>query len=341
MRARPRRGPRRPARARRSLEVDEEEVVAEAGAPRPRLDPGEVHAAAGELAQHVDQPARRLVAAAPEDDRRLRRPRPVSPTSSAGASQTKRVSLSGWSSTFVGHDVAVVQLGGQARAERDAAVARSGTRCSTASAVERRAHVLRVAAAARAGSERTGRWPAGARPRARRSTATARSRAITQWWIGCTTSAWMRTPLGLDGERVERDRDAALERVLDRDDRALDRALLHGHHRVVDRGIRDRLDAGRRRRAQRLVAVRPRGTEVARPRMQASRGASAGQPRPRPPAAPPARARTPELPSLHAASRRGAPGRGGGSTRSRRPYWRSSSSATVLDCWPDSSFMAS
>ena len=42
--------------------------------------------------------------------------------------------------------------------------------------------------------------------------------------------------VGLARQRVERGGHAALERVLDRHDRAVGLALLHGHHRLVDGG---------------------------------------------------------------------------------------------------------
>src|SRR5215211_6530578 len=57
-----------------AVEVAEEHVVAQANAPRARLDAGEVHLAARELPENADQPARRLVAGAPEHDRGLQRP---------------------------------------------------------------------------------------------------------------------------------------------------------------------------------------------------------------------------------------------------------------------------
>src|SRR5215213_8395491 len=57
-----------------AVEVAEEHVVAQANAPRARLDAGEVHLAARELPEDADQPARRLVAGAPEHDGRLQRP---------------------------------------------------------------------------------------------------------------------------------------------------------------------------------------------------------------------------------------------------------------------------
>jgi hypothetical protein len=58
---------------------------------------------------------------------------------------------------------------------------------------------------------------------------------------------------GLGRQRVECGRDSALERVLDRHERALGRALVHGHHGLVDGREGNRLDAVRRRRAQRLL----------------------------------------------------------------------------------------
>ena len=74
---------------------------------------------------------------------------------------------------------------------------------------------------------------------------------------------------GVDRERVERDVDRALERVLDRDERGVDDAVLDRHHRVVERRQR------RPRRArgatadveQRLVAegsLRARGSRPSR-----------------------------------------------------------------------------
>src|SRR3954447_3510179 len=56
---------------RATLHVDVEEVVPEPPLARARLDPREVHAAERELAQAAHEPARRLVARAGEDDRRL------------------------------------------------------------------------------------------------------------------------------------------------------------------------------------------------------------------------------------------------------------------------------
>ena len=275
------RAPRRRAsstgsRPGRALEVHEEHVVAEPGAPRPRLDPRQVHARGpANSLQHVHEPARRLVAAAPEHDRGLRRPRPARPPRPRGASHTKRVALSGWSSTFGRDDVAVVQLGREAasrarRSRRPRGAPSSPRRRSTARSRARRS------GGARAGSGRTARSPAGARPPARPSPATssrrARSRSGGPGAPPPPRSA-RRSASSVSVSSVTAD--AALERVLDRHDRAVDGAVLDRHHGVVDRGVGDRLGAGGRRRPQRLLAVRPGGTEVARPAGQAPAGVPA------------------------------------------------------------------
>src|SRR3954471_6610662 len=54
-------------------EVAEEHVVGEPDPPRARLDPRQVDLPRGELAEAGDEPARRPVAGAPEDESRLRR----------------------------------------------------------------------------------------------------------------------------------------------------------------------------------------------------------------------------------------------------------------------------
>src|SRR6185437_1856927 len=70
---------------------------------------------------------------------------------------------------------------------------------------------------------------------------------------------------GLAGKRVERRVHRALDRVLDRHDGALDRTVLNRHHRLVDAGVRNLLDAVGRRGAQRLLGEGPRRTEVGDP----------------------------------------------------------------------------
>ena len=66
----------------------------------------------------------------------------------------------------------------------------------------------------------------------------------------------------LEHERVERHRDAALERVLDRDDGPIHGSLLYCHDGVVDRRIGDLVGVLGGGRAQGLTAVGPGGTEV-------------------------------------------------------------------------------
>ena len=76
------------------VEVEEEEVAAQFGAQRARLDPREVDPAGGELGQRVDQGAGLVVAQLGEDQRGL--PLLVAPPAGSvpsGASQTKRVTL--------------------------------------------------------------------------------------------------------------------------------------------------------------------------------------------------------------------------------------------------------
>ena len=115
-----------------------------------------------------------------------------------------------------------------------------------------------------AGSARTGRWPAGASRRSRSRRARARAAAIRQLRISATVSPTIVTSRRVGRERVERDVDRALERVLDRHERGVDGAVLHRHHGVVERRQRDRLGArGAVRVEQRLVAEGALGPEIA------------------------------------------------------------------------------
>ena len=70
--------------------------------------------------------------------------------------------------------------------------------------------------------------------------------------------------VGVERERVERDGDRALDRVLDGDEAEVDLAALHRGEHVRDRAQRDRL--ARREiglRAERLFGERAAGPEVA------------------------------------------------------------------------------
>ena len=84
--------------------------------------------------------------------------------------------------------------------------------------------------------------------------------------------------VGLERERVERRVDRALERVLDRHQRALHAALVDRHHRVVDRRQRHRLVVlGAGPGEHRLLAVRSRPGRGSRPSSLQRGGAVAGQ----------------------------------------------------------------
>jgi hypothetical protein len=157
-----------------------------------------------------------------------------------------------------GDDVAVVELGGEARAERNAAVARAadaedGVRGGGSAHVLGVGEVLAQEARALGGGLGMGHDALDLRERQ----LLAREHAVVDRVDHLRLDAH---PVGLDGQGVEGHRDAALERVLDRHEGALHVAFLHGHDSVVDRGIRGGLGARGRRRAQGLVAVRPRGT---------------------------------------------------------------------------------
>ncbi len=75
-----------------------------------------------------------------------------------------------------------------------------------------------------------------------------------------------RDVVAVVGERVERDRDRALDGVLDRHDRAVDLAVVDGEDRVAHGRKADELGTVRvRRRARRLLRERAGGPEVAEP----------------------------------------------------------------------------
>ena len=276
--AAPRRAPRSAssasptgASAGAALEVGEEHVVAEPHPPRPRLDLRQVHVAVRELAQHLHEPARRLVADAPEDDRGLG-------AGSPGSSPRRRARARRSASRCPGgprrrrRARAAVELGRQPRAER-APTARPASATSAPPRRWRARARARRRRAARAGSARTGRWPAGARPPASTSSSGSSRAAIRQWWIGWTTSA--------DDPHAGRPRRRARrawrppppssEFSIGTTARST-LAVLHGHHRLVDRRVGELLDARRGRRAQRLLAERAGGPEETRPAGQAPRG---------------------------------------------------------------------
>ena len=176
---------------RAAVEVDEEHVGAEPSPARPRLDAGEVDLAVGELGQAAHEPARRGRRSAPRTSARssTRRPR----------RGVRRLA---------------------ARSTRSASRARAGPRRPTRAPRSRRARPPRGCRSRptarpplalgdephRVGGRGGGRpprrpasrvrrnvahWPLRLRVRGDRGDAlerARRSRAIRQWWIGCTSS---------------------------------------------------------------------------------------------------------------------------------------------------------
>ena len=196
----------------------------------------------------------------------------------------------------------------------------------TASAVEVARHQLGARQAARAGSARTGRWPGGGRARASIS-ASSSGRAGDQvvvdrvHHLGGDPDA-----VRLAGERVERGRHAALERVLDRHHGAVGAPVLHRHHGLVDGRARHGLDLPCGGGEQGLLGVGPGGAEEGDgerpPLTSAERGVRA-------PRAPRGRARARTRPPRSASRTRGR-SRGAGSRTSPR---RSGGSPAARSSW--------
>ena len=224
---------------------------AEALAARPRLDARQVDAAEGELRQAAHEPARRG---------RRRRPRTAARSSTRcpppGRAPSRRDPhearlVPGRVLDVRLEHLAAVELGGGAAADRGPRRLVAGSRSATsrtASAVEA-ARTTAAPGSRRADEARAlGAAPAGARRPRRCARAARRSRAIRQWRIGWTTSPMICTSAVAQRERVERRVDRALERVLDRHQRALHAALADRRDRVVD---------GRERRPARASAPPP------------------------------------------------------------------------------------
>ena len=87
-------------------------------------------------------------------------------------------------------------------------------------------------------------------------------RRSRQKCTGCRSSPTIDQVLGLEHERVEHRVHRALERVLDRDQRAVDRPVAHGEHGRLERRLRNLVEVARSR-VQRLVADRALRAEVA------------------------------------------------------------------------------
>src|SRR5215218_7466926 len=257
-----------------ALEIAEEHVVTQPDPARARLDPREVDAARGELAQAVDEPARRQVAGAPEDQDRLARS-----AAGGGASGVRRALDPGEPGRVVG--VVLDVLGEHRRAVQPGRVAcpdrgvrlRAGERPALGDRADgvggralgddRRTRQLRAQEAG-ALAERlrmrvdrahlVGRYPLG------------RGEAVRDRVDHLADDPHVGR---VEHERVERRSDRALAGVLERYETAVDLAVLHGaDHRGHGRQ-RDLLDV-EPGPDQRVVGVRPRRPEVAGPHQSSS-----------------------------------------------------------------------
>ena len=303
-----RRRPRRPPRlVGAALEVDEEHVVARAapraGATRScvRFTPRK----ANSDRQRTSQPGR-VVAGAAEDQRRLPR-RPAPPAERRrrprGPSHTKRVSLPGSSSIALAQDRrSRSSSAATARAERGPRLVAPRRPCAPPRRSTRR-RARRAPRQPLAQEPRALRqWPAGAR-----RTVSIASSAIGS--RGDQAVAHRRAPPRRRSPRRARRQRERVERRVDRRPPASSRSararastapswtamtvVVHRSANGTELGA-----AARAAAQQRLLAERPRRTEVAEPHQQRRRlAAAARRPAPRAPPRPPrARARAPPSP---------------------------------------------
>ena len=240
-------------------------------------------------------------------------------------------------------DLAAVQLGRERGAERRARPAVLGDR-RTASAVE-----LAASSARACGSRVRRKWAhcaVGLRmgdDGLDRASASS-SRAIRQWWIGWTSSPTIATPSASIASASSVALTDALDRVLDRHERAVDLAVLHGDDAVVDRRQRDEL-APVARRAPRAA---PRGRRCPRAEVaHAHQRDPASRRRPRAASASRDRLlllrRQLELALARRARawRTAAPGRGGWMEERTTPCGARRAARSSVDWWPDISPYAS
>ena len=248
-----------------ALHVDMEEVVAERPGPRPRLDAHEVDPAEGELAQAAHEPARRRVARPGEDDRRLPRRRRRRP----GRCRPARARRS--ASRCAGRRRRRRAAPGSRRARRPTAGPSAAHGSSVAATVRTASAVEVVARTTAPGSSarrKRAHWPSGwgcETTTAMPSSGTS-SRAIRQLRMSRTVSPTMATSSASSASASSVAVTPPSERVLDRHEGAVDRAVLDGHDRLVDGGEGDELGVGgAHRRPDRLLAEGARGPEVAEP----------------------------------------------------------------------------
>ena len=285
-----------------AVQVAEEHVVPEPHPPRPRLDPGEVHAARGQLGQAVHEPARRG----------RRRPRKQAPSARRAAA------------TGLGAPARATQQTGRGSPRRPPSPRRARPRRRArrrGASRSPRAGPARAAsppspraprppstartrapprAAAPPGTARTARAPAGASapcaPVGPQACSSATSTYVTRWTISPTIATSGASKTSASSVPAHR----ALARVLERDEPALGLPALHR----PDHGL-DRRAAPRARPPRPTRAARRASSSRAEPRVQAARISPPG---PRSRARRPARAGSPRRPPpARAGARRGRP----------------------------------
>ncbi len=253
----------------RSVEVDEERVVTESLLARARLDAGQVDPAEGELRQAAHEPARGLVAGPPEHERR--RPALALVALGAVAGARDRVArgqpdearlVAGHVLDALGEDRRAVALGRRPRPDRRVGAGALG---DEADRLGRRAdgHDLRLGQAI---AQEAHALLGGVRMRGDEADVGERpvlggDQAVDD---GQDDLADERDVLGVDDQRVEGRRDRPGQRVLERDQAAVELAALHAHDDLVDRRAGDELvTLGVDGAARRLVGERARRSEVA------------------------------------------------------------------------------
>ena len=147
-----------------------------------------------------------------------------------GAIQTKRVSLLGVVLDVLAQHRAAVERGRRAACRAPQRDSSPSATWRTASAVDGAASTCARAAAPRAGSARTGRSACGCETTVRTASSSSGAGGEQAEVHGMQQLADDHDVLGLEHERVERRVDRALERVLDRHQRAVDVAVVHGQH---------------------------------------------------------------------------------------------------------------